>query len=257
MPEIALEHVTKSYGTILALDNVSLRVKAGEAVGLVGESGSGKSTVASILAGLLRPDSGQCLFAGQDLTRLDKHAFRVYRREVQMVFQDFSSALNPCMSAGASVAEPLRNFERLERRDLDQRIETLLQQVGLSPTVAGHYPRSLSGGEQQRICIARALAAEPRFLLLDEVTSNLDVSIQAGILNLLADLRVSRGLGFLLISHDIALVRYLCDRVLVMHQGRIVEELLAENLTRTQHPYTQQLLASVPSVTHRNARRLS
>jgi len=240
--------VTKSYGGQKAVDDISFAIRRGESVGLVGESGSGKSTTAAIAAGLLRPDSGQCLFGGVELGHLDRQGAQSYRRAVQMVFQDYTSALNPRMRVGACIAEPIRNFERLERGAQALRVASLLRQVGLSSEVAAKYPRALSGGEQQRVCIARAIAAGPQFLLLDEVTSNLDVSVQAGILNLLAALRKSEGMGLLFISHDLAVVRYICDRVMIMREGRIVEELDTEDLDSAQHPYTRHLLDSVPTI---------
>ena len=246
MLEIA--NATKSYGKVRAVDEVSFKMLEGQAIGLVGESGCGKSTVASILAGLIRSDAGQCLFAGKNLARLNRQEYLHYRQNVQMVFQDFSSALNPRRSAGESIAEPIRNFRRLNKTEEKKRVEDLLLQVGLKPEDADKYPRTFSGGQRQRVCIARAIAAEPSFLLLDEVTSNLDVSVQAQILNLLADLRKSRKMGILLISHDIGVVRYMCDKILVMHNGGIVEELDSENLDGAQHDYSRQLLASVPSV---------
>jgi len=249
--KITLERVTKSYGKVKAVDGLSLEIKKGEAVGLVGESGCGKSTVASILADLIRPDAGQCLFAGKKLAELNRQEYLNYRRNVQMVFQDFSSALNPRMSAGESIAEPIRNFRRPgKKNEIEEkhRVENLLRQLGLTPEDARRYPRTFSGGQRQRICIARAIAAEPSFLLLDEVTSSMDVSTQAQILNLLTDLRKSQGMGILFISHDIGVVRYICDKILVMYQGSIVEELDSENLSAARHDYSRQLLAAVPSI---------
>lgn len=248
MLELALDRATKSYGKLKAVDGVSLKIQEGQAIGLIGESGCGKSTIASILAGLTRPDAGQCLFAGKDLASLNRQEYLHYRRNVQMVFQDFSSALNPRRSAGDSIAEPIWNFHRLSKTEEKRRVGDLLLQVGLSPDDAKKYPRTFSGGQRQRICVARSIAAEPSFLLLDEVTSNLDVSVQAQILNLLADLRKSRGMGILLISHDIGVVRYMCDKMLVMHNGGIVEELDSENIGGARHFHSRHLLESVSCI---------
>ena len=248
MLELVLEHVSKTYGKVRAVGDVSFKLREGQALGLVGESGCGKSTVASVAGGLIGPDEGKCLFAGEDIAQTDRQKFLGYRQNVQMVFQDYTSALNPRMRAGDCIAEPIRNFLRLDKGTEEQRVEKLLRQVGLSPDDAGKYPRAFSGGQRQRICIARAMAAEPRFLLLDEVTSSLDMPTQAQILDLLSDLRKSQGMGILLISHDIGVVRYMCDKVLVMYRGSIVEELDSENIGDARHPYSRHLLASVPSI---------
>jgi len=246
--EITLEHVTKTYGKTKAMDDVSFKLQEGHSIGLVGESGCGKSTTASVIAGLVRPNAGQCMFGGKEISHLKGQDFLDYRRNVQMVFQDPSSALNPCLTARQCVAEPIRNFLQLSKIEENERMNMLLEQVGLTPDDADKYPRAFSGGQQQRICIARAIALNPHFLLLDEVTSSLDVSVQAQIINLLSDLRKIHNMGILMISHDIGVVRYVCDKVLVMYRGNIVEELDSEKFSEAQHPYSKKLLASVPAI---------
>lgn len=230
------------------MDDVSFKLQEGHSIGLVGESGCGKSTTASVIAGLVRPNGGKCLFCGKDISRLKGQDFLEYRQNVQMVFQDPSSALNPRLTARQCIAEPISNFLQLDKNEKMKKVDTLLEQVGLTPDDADKHPRSFSGGQRQRICIARAIALNPRFLLLDEVTSSLDVSVQAQIINLLSDLRKSHNMGILMISHDIGVVRYVCDKVFVMYQGKIVEELDSENFAEPQHPYSKKLLASVPSI---------
>jgi len=232
----------------MAVDGVSFAIREGQSVGIVGESGCGKSTTAAIIAGLIQADSGQCLFNGKEISQLKGREFLDYRRSVQMVFQDPSSALNPRLSAGECIAEPIRNFQRVDKKEAARQVNELLLQVGLNPEDANKYPRAFSGGQKQRICIARAIAARPRFLLLDEVTSSLDMQVQAQILNLLSDLRKAHGMAILMISHDIGVVRYLCDKILVMRRGGIVEELDSDNLAGARHPYTQNLLAAVPAI---------
>lgn len=245
--EIALENVIKTYGKSTAL-NVSFKIKEGKSLGIVGESGCGKSTAANIAAGLITPTKGRCTYNGKDLKNLKRQESLEYRRNVQMVFQDYNAALNPRMTVGASIAEPIRNFIKPGKKEEKELAKQMLKQIGLTEMDADRYPRAFSGGQRQRICIARAIATSPKILLLDEVTSNLDVSVQAQILNLLADLKKSQGMGMLLISHDIGVVRYMCDKILVMYQGHVVEELDSENLKNAKHPYTKQLLASVPAI---------
>ncbi|MDR3230797.1 MAG: dipeptide/oligopeptide/nickel ABC transporter ATP-binding protein [Synergistaceae bacterium] len=234
MFSLTLKNVTKRYGRFRAVDDVSLGIHEGEAVGLVGESGCGKSTVASILAGLIRADSGEFCFNGEAVANPGPD-HSLYRRNVQMVFQDSASALNSRLSARECVMEPLENFWGLKGENAKHRANELLRQVGLDGSDGDKYPRQFSGGQKQRICIARAIAADPRFLILDEFTSNLDVSVQAQMLNLLNDLKKLRNVGFLLISHDFGIVRYMCDRVYVMSQGSIVEVLSEEGLRKIVH----------------------
>ncbi|MFV2197709.1 ATP-binding cassette domain-containing protein [Nocardiopsis sp. LOL_012] len=229
-----------------AVDDVSLIVRRGEALGLVGESGSGKSTTARCIAGLLRPDSGRILVEGQDVT--SPRARRRGRRRIQMVFQDPYSSLNPRMTVADLVGEGLYVHgiepDRARRRD---RVVELLETVGLDSGHLDRYPRSFSGGQRQRIAIARALAVGPDLLICDEPVSSLDVSVQAQVLDLFADLRETLGLALLFIAHDLAVVHHLCGRVAVMNAGRVVEQGERDQIYRSPgHPYTRSLLDAVP-----------
>jgi len=235
------------YGPLRALDGVSFELARGETLALVGESGSGKSTLARTLAGLQPARSGSVHFDGIALLSLRRHAWRPLRRRVQLVFQDPSASLDPRLRVGAIVAEPLAIHGLLRREAQGPRVAELLGQVGLAPAFAERWPHQLSGGERQRVGIARALATEPELLLLDEPVSSLDVSVQAQILNLLADLRERQGLAYLLIAHHLGVVRQLADRVAVLFAGRVVEVAPAEGLfSAPLHPYTQALLAAAP-----------
>ena len=232
-----------------AVAGVDIEVREGEIVGLVGESGSGKSTLGRLLVRLLEPDAGTIRFEGDDLLALRGEALRRRRRGFQFVFQDPLAALNPRMRVGSLVREPLE-VHRIgaDRRDRDERVATLLREVGLDRHAMERYPSEFSGGQRQRIGIARAIACEPRFLVADEPVSALDPPIQAQIVNLLLDLRDRRGLSILFVSHDLRLVGHLCDRISVMHRGRIVEEGPARRICQTpEHPYTRALLASAPA----------
>ncbi len=234
---------------VRAVDGVDLRVAAGETVGLVGESGCGKSTAARAILRLLTPTAGRVWFEGRDLASLPAGELRRVRRDMGFVFQDPMSALDPRMTVGSIVAEPLRAHGLAAgRRDAAQKAADLLERVGLDPAFAGRYPHEFSGGQRQRIGIARAIATEPRFVILDEPISALDISVRAQILNLLADLQDALGLSYVLIAHDLAVVRHACDRVAVMYLGIVVEEGPAGALFSTpRHPYTQALIASAPS----------
>jgi len=234
---------------VQAVDDVSFAIAPGEVFGLVGESGSGKSTIARIITGLYRPQQGRIRFAGADLTALgSRRRVNRYRRQMQMIFQDPFSSLNPRMTVADIVAEPIR-FHRLANGSAETRaiVADLLDHVGLGASVGRKYPHEFSGGQRQRISIARALATRPRFLICDEPTSALDVSIQAQILNLLKDLQQELGLTILFISHDLPVIRQMCDRVAVMRNGRIVEAAPTERLFETpRHEYSQHLLALMP-----------
>jgi ABC-type glutathione transport system ATPase component len=237
-----------AFPGVRAVDGVSLTVDAGESYALVGESGCGKTTLARTVLGLQRPTSGSVSVEGVRIDTARHSRLRRLRRRVQIVFQNPYAALNPRMTVGHLVDEPLR----LARRgpgstDRRRRADGLLQAVGLSHRYVDRYPHELSGGQCQRVAIARALAIEPALLVLDEPTSALDVSVQAQILNLLADLRRERGLAYLLISHDLAVVNHLSDRIGVMRAGRLLEQgPAAQILTTPSHPYTQALLDAVP-----------
>ena len=231
------------FGAKRAVDGVSLRLAEGEALGLVGESGSGKTTVLRLLLRLSPADSGQILLDGADITTGPTAALR---RAVQVVFQNPHAALDPRCTVLASVAEPLRLQGGLSRTVLRDRVLGLLNDVGLGEEFLWRYPHEISGGQKQRVCIARALAPRPRALLLDEPTSALDVSVQAQVIELLAGLRERHGLAYLFVSHNLAVVRLLCDRVAVMRDGRIVEEGEAAGvLSAPTQDYTRTLLASV------------
>jgi oligopeptide/dipeptide ABC transporter ATP-binding protein len=235
--------------TIRAVNGVDLAIASGEAYGLVGESGSGKTTLARCLLRLLDVTAGRIEVAGRDVTMADGASLRTLRREMQVVFQDPVGSLDPRSRVQDVVAEPLHTHLRMSSSEVVTRVAQLLDEVGLSRTHLARRAHELSGGQCQRVAIARALALRPRLLVLDEPTSALDVSVQAQILNLLVDLRREHGLTYLLISHDLGVVRYLCDRIGVMYLGRIVEQGPSANtLEAPAHPYTRALLASRPSL---------
>jgi oligopeptide/dipeptide ABC transporter ATP-binding protein len=235
--------------TVKAVTEINIALSRGEAVGLVGESGSGKSTVGRLLLALLRPTAGQVLFDGADLATLDKAAQRRLRRRMQLVFQDPYSSLDPRRRVGAQIADGLDIHDIVPASKRHERVTALLEQVGLAASHAERFPHEFSGGQRQRIGIARALATQPDFLVADEPVSALDVSIQAQVLALLADLRTRLGLAMLFISHDLPAVRHLCDRVVVMYLGRVMEEgPTAAVFAAPRHPYTAALLSATPSL---------
>jgi oligopeptide transport system ATP-binding protein len=242
--------LARGGGVVHAVAGVSFSVAPGEVVGLVGESGSGKSTVGNCVLRLLEPTAGTIRLKGTDITHLSRRALRPLRREMHMVFQDPYSSLNPRMTNGAIVGEPLRLHGLARTRDgLESRVAELFDQVGLNPDLRHRYPHELSGGQRQRVGLARALSVGPSLLIADEPVSALDVSVQASILNLLSDLQDELGFSCLFITHDLSIVEYFCDRVAVMYLGRIVEMGTREEIfARPQHPYTQALLsaAAVP-----------
>ena len=250
VPILEARNLVKSFSgrSTPAVNDVSFTVGKGEVLGLVGESGSGKSTTARCVAGLLRPDSGQVLVAGQDVTRARGKALRATRRRIQMVFQDPYSSLNPRMTVADLVGEGMyvHGIERDRARRRDRTVE-ILETVGMGPEHMDRYPRSFSGGQRQRIAIARALAVGPELLICDEPVASLDVSVQAQVLNLFGDLREKLGLSLLFIAHDLAVVHHLCGRVAVMNSGRVVEQGDREQVyTSPRHPYTRALLDAVP-----------
>ncbi|MEP6802579.1 MAG: oligopeptide/dipeptide ABC transporter ATP-binding protein [Acidobacteriota bacterium] len=245
-----LRKAYRSRGTrkpLAAVDGVTFRLEAGKTLALVGESGSGKTTVGRLLARLETADAGSVWFDGLDWLALGGEALRRKRRDVQVVFQDPQTSLNPRMRVGDQVAEPLRVQRLVPRRELSARVAGLLEEVGLDPSVASRFPSEFSGGQRQRIAIARALATRPRLLICDEPVSALDASIGAQIVNLLLDLQQDLSLAYLFISHDLPIVSRVADRVAVLYLGKIVEEGPTEAVIgRPLHPYTAALLSSVP-----------
>ncbi len=252
-PLLEVTDLTKSYHTqgsvVTAVAGVSFTLDAGQSVGIVGESGSGKSTIARMLVGLEAPDSGRIVVQGRDLDHHERgRAARLARaRAIQIVFQDPYLSLDPRVSVGAAIDSVLRLHTSLGTAERRARMLELLGQVGLGEREAAAMPRRLSGGQRQRVAIARALAVEPRVLVLDEAVSALDVSVQAQVLNLITDIRRDTGIGIVFISHDLAVVRYVCDDSLVMHRGSVVERgATRQLLDAPAHPYTRLLLSAVP-----------
>jgi peptide/nickel transport system ATP-binding protein/oligopeptide transport system ATP-binding protein len=249
--------IRRTVGALTAVDGVTLSIGEGETLGLVGESGCGKSTLARCILRLVEPTSGRVSFGGRDVLSCDRRALRRLRHEMQIVFQDPYGSLDPRMTVEQLVAEPLRVHGLAgDRRGRKARVAELLSMVGLSPDHAARHPRAFSGGQRQRIGIARALATEPKLLVLDEPVSALDVSTRAQILALLAELQARLGVSYLLVAHDLSLVRSVSHRVAVMYLGRIVEQAACEELfAAPAHPYTQALLSAVPIPDPRLERR--
>ncbi|WP_020675966.1 ABC transporter ATP-binding protein [Geopsychrobacter electrodiphilus] len=256
-PILEIRDLAKSYrlpgktGTraahLKAVDGVSLQIARGETLGLVGESGCGKSTLGKLVLRLTPIDRGEVLYRGTDLAQLSARQMRPYRRQIQMIFQDPFSSLNPRMTIGETLTEPLIIHKLCKAAAREGRIRQLLDQVGLDAKAAQRYPHEFSGGQRQRISIARALAVEPELIIADEPVSALDLSVQAQILNLLREIQQAHNLSFLFIAHDLSVVEHVSDRVAVMYLGKIVEVAPAEELYRhPRHPYTEALLRSIP-----------
>ncbi|MGE5739534.1 MAG: ABC transporter ATP-binding protein [Betaproteobacteria bacterium] len=257
-PLLAVSHLTKHYkvrtgffgrsrGDVHAVDDVSFDIAAGETLGLVGESGCGKSTIARTVLRLVEPTAGTIAWRGESIERLPGAAMRPFRRELQAVFQDPYASLNPRMRAADIVAEPIRNFESASGAAIGERVRALFERVGLRADQMMRYPYEFSGGQRQRLGIARALAPNPRLIVCDEPVSALDVSVQAQVINLLVDLQQAFGLSYLFVAHDLAVVEHISHRVAVMYLGRIVELTTTRALfDNPLHPYTEALLSAVP-----------
>ncbi len=246
----------RAVGVMRAVDGVSFTIHPGETLGLVGESGCGKTTVGRTILRLIPATSGEVRYKGRDMLKLSRVEMRPLRREMQIIFQDPAGSLNPRLRAGRIIGEPIEVHGLAKGEALGRRVNALLDRVGLPRSAAERFPHEFSGGQRQRIGIARALALEPRLIICDEPTSALDVSIQSQILNLLRDLQRDLGLAYLFISHDMAVVRHICDRVAVMFRGKIVEMKDRESIyTAAEHPYTRSLLAAVPEPVPRRRRR--
>jgi oligopeptide transport system ATP-binding protein len=238
---------SKTIGYVKAVDNVSFTINKGETLGLVGESGCGKTTIGRSLLRLIEPTEGTVIFDGKDVTAMNSSDLKVIRKEMQIIFQDPYSSLNPRMTVGEMISEILKFHKLAEGEAAEKKVYDLLDTVGLSKLQARRYPHEFSGGQRQRIGIARALSVEPKFIVCDEPVSALDVSIQSQIINLLQDLQKELGLTYLFISHDLSVVEHISDRVCVMYLGQIVETADVEELyAHTRHPYSQALLSAVP-----------
>lgn len=254
MGEVLLEvkNLTKFFntpgGVLHAVDDVSFTIEKGKTLGVVGESGCGKSTTGRAILRLHEPTSGEVLFEGKDITKYSQKQMREMRKEMQIVFQDPFASLNPRKTVSEIIAEPFRLHKTFKKKaDQEKRVQELMEIVGLAPRLANSYPHELDGGRRQRIGIARALAMNPKFIVCDEPVSALDVSIQAQILNLLKDLQHDMGLTYIFITHDLSVVNYFSDEILVMYLGKVVEHAPSEQLfAHPTHPYTKALLSAIP-----------
>ncbi|HEY8313889.1 MAG TPA: dipeptide ABC transporter ATP-binding protein [Candidatus Baltobacteraceae bacterium] len=248
--------LSRHIGDVKAVDGVSFDIRKGETLGLVGESGSGKTTIGRMLLKLLAATSGEVIFEGRDILKLQRSEVRALRKDMQIIFQDPFASLNPRMTVGDIVGEPLRIHHIAQGKASEARVQELLKLVGLQPYHANRYPHEFSGGQRQRVGIARALAVDPKFIVCDEPVSALDVSIQAQVINLLEDLQHQLGLTYLFIAHDLSVVRHISTRVAVMYVGKIVEVADRDSMyLNPLHPYTQALLSAIPIPDPRVERR--
>ncbi len=239
--------ISKTIGYVKAVDDVSFQIKKGETLGLVGESGCGKTTIGRTLLRLIEPTGGKVEFDGKDVTTMDQNDLKTLRKDMQIIFQDPYSSLNPRMTVGGMITEILKYHDIAEGEKAEKMVMDLLERVGLSKLHARRYPHEFSGGQRQRVGIARALSVEPKFIVCDEPVSALDVSIQSQIINLLQDLQKDMGLTYLFISHDLSVVEHISDRVAVMYLGQIVEIADCKDLyAQVKHPYSEALLSAVP-----------
>jgi oligopeptide transport system ATP-binding protein len=259
-PLLEIKNLSKTFGSrrmsVRAVNGVSLDVRPGETVAVVGETGCGKSTTARCVVRLIEPSSGQIIFRGRDITRMRAGEFRPLRRHIQMVFQDPHASLNPSMSVRQILREPLRLHNLAGSEDSEERLRELMALVHLDPALLNRRPDQLSGGQKQRVGIARALSTQPEFIVLDEPTSSLDVSLQVALLELLAELQQRLGMSYLFITHDFSTVRQIADRVVVMYLGKVMERGPVDDvLNDPKHPYTRALVSAIPIPDPRRRRR--
>jgi len=249
--------LSQHIGDIKAVDGVSFNIKEGEVLGLVGESGCGKSTLGKTILRLEEPTSGEILYKGIDITKLDKRGLRELRREIQIIFQDPDASLDPRMTVGDSICEPLVIHNIADAKERMEKVAELMEQVGLEAGQASHYPHEFSGGQKQRIGIARALAVSPKLIIADEPVSALDVSVQAQVLNLMMDIQEEFGLAYLFIAHDLSVIKHMAHRMAVMYLGKIVELANKDEIFENPlHPYTEALLSAVSSLRAKGKKRI-